>query len=151
MTIISEIALWFQRARPNRGTQSMNAQTGVHFEEVSEMLAEMVGLDGDTRLLIEKAKLANHELAEHLKSRSKEKLYMVPEENRIRFIDALCDQVVTATGCAHDHRMDINNALNAVSVSNWSKYDEAGQPIFDENGKIKKGPNYQKADLSPYV
>lgn len=45
---------------------------------------------------------------------------------------------------------DIVGALQEVNRSNWSKF-ENGEPIFDENGKIKKGPNYRPPDLSKFV
>ncbi len=148
---VASIARWFRAARPERSTKSFNAQMGVHFEEVGEMLAELEGMDGQTRVLIEQAKLAVTNLASHLKGNSDQILVTIPKENEVRYLDALCDQMVTAVGCAHDAGMDINSALNEVSRSNWSKFDANGNPIFDANGKIAKGPLYFKADLSRFV
>jgi hypothetical protein len=39
-------------------------------------------------------------------------------------------------------------ALRRVNGSNWSKFNDDGQPIFDENGKIAKGPRYERPDLT---
>jgi hypothetical protein len=47
--------------------------------------------------------------------------------------------------------MDIDKGLDIVSTSNWSKFDEQGQPIFDANGKIKKGPRYVPPHLDECV
>lgn len=149
-TVLS-ILRWFQAARPKPNNKSTNVQVGVHFEEVSEMLAELSSIDSETTLLIAKAKLANHELAEHLKNNSSEELFAVLKVDRKNYLDALCDQIVTAIGSAHEESMDIAGGLSEVAASNWSKFDENGNPIFDENGKIAKGPNYFKADLSKFV
>ncbi len=75
---------------------------------------------------------------------------VVVEENRLAFLDAMVDQVVTATGSAQHLGMNIAGGLDEVNRSNWSKFVD-GKPIFDENGKIAKGPDYFKADLSPFV
>lgn len=148
MNTIKSILDWFKKARPEVSAKHLHTQIGVHFEEVSEMLAEMTGLDGETRFLIEKAKLANHELAEHLKVN--DHVIRINLEDRKNYLDALCDQIVTAVGCAHDQNMDIPNALDEVDRSNYSKFVN-GEAIFDENGKIAKGPDYFKADLRKYI
>jgi predicted HAD superfamily Cof-like phosphohydrolase len=121
---------------------------GVHFEEVSEMLAEITGKDPETTELILKAKIACHELADHLKAN--DNIVRINLEDRKGYIDALCDQIVTATGCAYDQRMDIIGAIDEVDRSNYSKFVD-GEAIFDENGKIAKGPNYFKPDLRKYI
>ena len=46
--------------------------------------------------------------------------------------------------------MDPVGGLAEVNESNWSKFVD-GEPQFDENKKIKNGPNYRKPDLSPFV
>ncbi len=148
MNTIKSILDWFKTARPEVTPKHLHTQMGVHFEEVSEMLAEITGLDGETNLLIAKAKLACHELAEHLKAN--DHVVRINLEDRKSYLDALCDQIVTAVGCAHDQNMDIPNALDEVDRSNYSKFID-GKAIFDENGKIAKGPSYFKADLRKYI
>ena len=44
---------------------------------------------------------------------------------------------------------DMDAAIDEVDRSNWSKFDEDGKPIFNENGKVMKGPNYTKPKLKP--
>lgn len=148
MNTIKSILDWFKNARPEVSAKHLHTQMGVHFEEVSEMLAEITGLDDETSLLIEKAKLACHELAEHLKAN--DHVVRINLEDRKGYLDALCDQIVTAVGCAHDQKMDIPNALDEVDRSNYSKFVN-GEAIFDENGKIAKGQDYFKADLRKYI
>lgn len=148
---IKSILDWFGKARPQISSKDFHSQMGVHFEEVSEMLQEITGLTPEISMLLEKAKLATHELAEYLKSHSSEQLVQIDDGRRIAYLDALCDQCVTAIGCAQASVMDIDGGLAEVADSNWSKFDAFGDPIFDPNGKIIKGPNYRKADLSPFV
>ena len=64
---------------------------------------------------------------------------------------SLCDQIVTAVGVAHCAGMKIVDGLHEVNRSNWSKFDENGEPILDETRKIIKGPNYTKPDLTLLV
>jgi hypothetical protein len=66
-------------------------------------------------------------------------------------LDSLCDQRVTGIGVAHMLGMNITAAIQEVDRSNWSKFDAHGNPIFNEDGKIIKGPNYSKPDLAPYL
>jgi predicted HAD superfamily Cof-like phosphohydrolase len=146
-TILS-IYSWFAVARFTTTVKSFHTQMGVHFEEISEMLTEITGLDEQTNLLLENAKLANHMLAQHLKSNTH--VVCVKPENYIGYLDALCDQVVTATGCAYDCDFKFFEALDEVDRSNWSKFVD-GKAIFDKNGKILKGINYFKPDLSKFI
>jgi predicted HAD superfamily Cof-like phosphohydrolase len=145
---ILRIRVWFDTARPVPNDNIIHTQVGVHFEEVSEMLAEMTGLDGETRVLIEKAKQANHNLAEHLKAN--DDVLVIDSNDRKSYLDALCDQIVTAIGCAQAEGMNIVDALAEVDRSNWSKFVN-GKAIYDANGKIAKGPNYFKVELAPFI
>jgi hypothetical protein len=63
------------------------------------------------------------------------------------FLDSVADQIVTAAGAGHCAGMQVTEAVRRVNSSNWSKYDTNGKPIFDENGKIAKGPNYEPPNL----
>ena len=66
-------------------------------------------------------------------------------------LDGITDQQVTAIGIGHMLGMDTTGALAEVDRSNFSKFGKDGQPIFDENGKIKKGPHYVKPNLEPFL
>lgn len=148
---IKSIFDWFGKARPVITAKAFQSQMGVHFEEVSEMLQEITGLSAEACLLIEKAKQATHELAEYLKETSELRTVRIDEDRRVAYLDALCDQCVTAIGCAQVSSMDIEGGLAEVADSNWTKFDAFGDPIFDPNGKIIKGPDYRKADLAQFV
>ncbi|MNF16361.1 hypothetical protein D3C80_2193450 [compost metagenome] len=72
-------------------------------------------------------------------------------EDPLEMLDGLCDQIVTGTGVAHTLDYDIIGAMTEVNRSNFSKFDAAGQPIYNEQGKVMKGENYSPAELSAYL
>ena len=72
-------------------------------------------------------------------------------KSRIDLLDSLADQIVTATGVGTFLGMDVPGALSEVNRSNYSKFDEDGNPIFNENQKVMKGPHYTKPNLKPYI
>ena len=146
---VAEIKNWFQKAVPAPSDKNRAVQLGCHFEEFGEMLLVM-GLDG-----IDYSELAA--LASELKDSGKdaESLQLLRDEvfpmfDKTELLDALCDQIVTAIGVAHMFGMNIEGALTEVNRSNWSKFvNEA--PVFDENGKIAKGPDYTPPDLTEFL
>lgn len=141
---------WFVKARPNPISKDIHSQLGVHFEEVVEMIKEIESIDRETDLILSNAYDALHTLANHLKKN--DGVIVIREANRLNFLDSIADQLVTATGVAYTLHMDPVGALNAVNDSNYSKFDADGNPIFDpDTKKVLKGPNYFKADLSPFV
>jgi predicted HAD superfamily Cof-like phosphohydrolase len=140
---IDLITLWFERARRFPTDKDLYVQTGVHFEEVAEMMDAMTGADEYTQLLLERAHLAVAKLSLHLKQGGS---YHIVD--RKDFLDALCDQIVTATGTGQAAGMNVTEGVRRVNASNWTKYDVAtGEPYFDDAGKIKKGPNYEPPNL----
>lgn len=143
---LSDTFHWFELAHPAPTSKQLHTQTGVHFEEVAEMLEEMKGTDRLTSVLIHSAMTALTVLGDHLKRG--DNLFTIPD--RKLFLDALCDQIVTATGVGRDCHFPMVAALTEVNASNWSKFVD-GKPIFNEQGKIMKGPNYFKPDLSAFV
>ena len=153
---ISSIADWFETAKPNDTltVRDVQVQTGVHFEEVHEMLQEIQALDPDTDVLLAKAKTAMHELAERFKT-TQEIVFVIEDDRHIKYLDAMCDQIVTAVGVAHFMQYMISPAMEEVDGSNWSKFikDKTDKLVCvkDANGKIAKGPNYFKADLTPFI
>ena len=65
--------------------------------------------------------------------------------------DALTDIVYVTYGAGHAFGIDLDKCFDEVQNSNMSKLDENGRPIYNENGKVMKGPNYFKPDLSKFV
>ena len=65
--------------------------------------------------------------------------------------DALTDILYVTYGAGHAFGIDLDKCFDEVQNSNMSKLDENGKPIYNKNGKVMKGPNYFKPDLSKFV
>ena len=65
--------------------------------------------------------------------------------------DALTDILYVTYGAGHAFGIDLDKCFDEVQNSNMSKLDENGKPIYNEHGKVMKGPNYFKPDLSKYL
>ena len=65
--------------------------------------------------------------------------------------DALTDILYVTYGAGHAFGIDLDKCFDEVQNSNMSKLDENGKPIYNEFGKVMKGPNYFKPDLSKFV
>ena len=65
--------------------------------------------------------------------------------------DALTDILYVTYGAGHAFGINLDKCFEEVQNSNMSKLDENGKPIFNEHGKVMKGPNYFKPDLSKFV
>ena len=65
--------------------------------------------------------------------------------------DALTDILYVTYGAGHAFGINLDNCFEEVQNSNMSKLDENGKPIYNEHGKVMKGPNYFKPDLSKFV
>ena len=62
--------------------------------------------------------------------------------------DALTDILYVTYGAGHAFGIDLDKCFNEVQNSNMSKLDENGKPIYNDAGKVMKGPHYFKPDLS---
>ena len=65
--------------------------------------------------------------------------------------DALTDILYVTYGAGHAFGIDLDKCFDEVQNSNMSKLDENGKPIYNESGKVMKGPNYFKPDLSKFI
>ena len=65
--------------------------------------------------------------------------------------DALTDILYVTYGAGHAFGIDLDKCFDEVQNSNMSKLGENGEPIYNESGKVMKGPNYFKPNLSKFV
>ena len=65
--------------------------------------------------------------------------------------DALTDILYVAYGAGHAFGIDLDKCFEEVQNSNMSKLGEDGKPIYNESGKVMKGPKYFKPDLTKFV
>ena len=65
--------------------------------------------------------------------------------------DALTDILYVTYGAGHAFGIDLDRCFDEVQNSNMSKLGENGKPIYNDAGKVMKGPKYFKPDLSKFV
>ena len=87
--------------------------------------------------------LINEELEELKKA--------ISENNIVEVADALTDILYVTYGAGHSFGIDLDKCFNEVQESNMSKLGEDGKPIYNEHGKVMKGPKYFKPDLSKFL
>ena len=73
------------------------------------------------------------------------------KKDLLEVADALTDILYVTYGAGHAFGIDLDKCFEEVQNSNMSKLDDNGKPIYNESGKVMKGPNYFKPDLSKFV
>lgn len=141
---IEQIKQWFETAVPTPTKDTQRVQMAVHLEEMGEMFD---GVDDASKERFKHAQFVLNVLSDTMKSNPQFKTTVT---DRDALLDALCDVIVTAVGLGHSYGFDIVGALGEVADSNDSKFVD-GKPVFNEQGKIAKGPNYKKPNLTPFL
>ena len=75
----------------------------------------------------------------------------IREKNLLEVADALTDLLYVTYGAGHAFGINLDKCFDEVQNSNMSKLDENGKPIYNEHGKVMKGPNYFKPNLSKFL
>ena len=85
----------------------------------------------------------------------KEELYELTEamknKDLLEVADALTDILYVTYGAGHAFGINLDKCFEEVQNSNMSKLDENGRPIYNESGKVMKGPNYFKPNLFKFL
>lgn len=151
---ISSIVEWHSKCRPTPNQVDASATLGCHFEEVTEMadaLLLTMMTDEFEQDLIEFINRGNS-IASTLKAnQSGIDFFQIDDKVRLDLIDSYMDQLVTVLGSAYTQQYDVFKAAQRVDSSNWSKFDPEGNPIFNGDKKVIKGPNYLKAVLDDTI
>ena len=71
----------------------------------------------------------------------------IDQKDIIEIADALTDILYVTYGAGHAFGINLDNCFSEVQDSNMSKLNENGRPIYNEVGKVMKGPKYFKPDL----
>ena len=143
--IITKTKEWFEIAVPNPTSKNINTQIGCHLEEVAEMLNAITSKNLERASQIEALRAAIDHVGNLLKKDNN-----IVIKDSVELLDALADQIVTATGVGTFLGMNVPGALAEVNRSNYSKFED-GEPIFNENKKVMKGKDYTPPDLKPYI
>ena len=75
----------------------------------------------------------------------------ISKKDLLEVADALTDILYVTYGAGHAFGIDLDKCFEEVQNSNMSKLGEEGKPIYNESGKVMKGPNYYKPDLSKFI
>jgi len=73
------------------------------------------------------------------------------DKNLLEVADALTDILYVTYGAGHSFGINLDACFEEVQRSNMSKLDEDGKPIFNEYGKVMKGPNFSKPNLKQFI
>ena len=75
----------------------------------------------------------------------------IDTKNLAEVADALTDILYVTYGAGHAFGINLDKCFNEVQQSNMSKLDYHGNPIYNDSGKVMKGPKYFKPDLSKFI
>ena len=75
----------------------------------------------------------------------------IVNKDLLEVADALTDILYVTYGAGHAFGIDLDSCFEEVQNSNMSKLGEEGKPIYNDAGKVMKGPKYYKPDLSKFV
>ncbi len=75
----------------------------------------------------------------------------IDKNDLLEVADALTDILYVTYGAGHAFGINLDNCFSEVQNSNMSKLGTDGKPIYNEAGKVMKGPNYYKPDLTKFV
>ena len=102
-----------------------------------------------------KAELPNDKITTHrydLIKEELEELRVAMKKKDIKEVaDALTDILYVTYGAGHAFGINLDKCFEEVQSSNMSKLGDDGRPIYNDKGKVMKGPNYFKPDLNKFV
>ena len=75
----------------------------------------------------------------------------IEEKDIVEVADALTDLLYVVYGAGHSWGIDLDKCFKEVQRSNISKLGIDGKPIYNEHGKVMKGPNYSKPNLKKFI
>jgi len=86
-----------------------------------------------------------------IKEELEELKFAMEKKDLLEVADALTDILYVTYGAGHAFGIDLDKCFEEVQNSNMSKLGEDGNPIYNESGKVMKGPKYFKPDLNKFV
>ena len=86
-----------------------------------------------------------------IKEELKEFQEAINNKDLLEIADALTDILYVTYGAGHSFGIDLDKCFAEVQRSNMSKLGKNGKPIYNEHGKVMKGPNYFKPNLKQFI
>ena len=103
----------------------------------------------------EKAEFPDHKITslryELIREELKEFKEAIDKKDISEVADALTDILYVTYGAGHAFGINLDDCFDEVQKSNMSKLGNNGKPIYNEHGKVMKGPNYFKPDLNKFL
>ena len=93
----------------------------------------------------------NHLRYDLIKEELEELKVAMENKDLLEVADALTDILYVTYGAGHAFGIDLDKCFEEVQSSNMSKLDENRNPIYNESGKVMKGPDYFKPNLSKFI
>lgn len=115
-----------------------------------KLFHETYGLGVSTEMKSDLGKLKNELRFNLMKEENEEYLEAVENNDIVEIADALGDMLYILCGTILEHGLQhkIEEVFDEIQRSNMSKLGEDGKPIYREDGKVMKGPNYFKPNFS---
>lgn len=126
-------------------------------QEFNEAMGQPVGVKFDPDLVAFRLKLLQEEMQEFTEEAESVGAWVMYEKNqdmssmKADMIKELCDLQYVLSGFAVTFGIDLESAFMEVHKSNMSKLGDDGKPIYREDGKVLKGPNYVPPDMTKYI
>ena len=73
------------------------------------------------------------------------------KKSMLEIADALTDILYVVYGAGHAFGIDLDDCFHEVHSSNMTKLGADGRPLYREDGKVMKGPNYREPDLTKFI
>ena len=121
---------------------SLLSNSAIEFRNAFKIPNSLSGRNRQKNLIVE-------EFKEFLEA--DQNMVLMHPQDREATLKELADLIYVCAQYAENMNWDIEQALRRVHKSNMSKLGEDGKPIYREDGKVLKGPNYQPPDLSDLV
>ena len=86
-----------------------------------------------------------------IKEELDELIEAMDKKDLVEVADALTDILYVTYGAGHAFGINLDDCFEEVQSSNMSKLGKDGRPIYNDKGKVMKGPNYFKPDLNKFI
>ena len=120
-----------------------------NFEDV-RIFMKTYGQEVKTKPMIPKESVAQLRY-KLIKEELNELQIALERKDLLEVADALTDILYVTYGAGHAFGIDLDKCFTEVQKSNMSKLGDDDQPIFNEHGKVMKGPNYTKPNLNQFI
>ncbi len=117
-----------------------------NFEKVGLFMSSF-GQDVKTKSELSSEKINSLRIS-LIKEELNELINAINENDILEVADALTDILYVTYGAGHAFGINLDKCFDEVQKSNMSKLGKDGKPIYNEDGKVMKGPDYFKPDLS---